>query len=78
MRDTKLLLMIETTDFKAVVDDYIATSNQLAQKYCQNHDINLSSATVQYNGRFEKGGYLTTLLRRTVPSDKGYRAYVDF
>ena len=66
---------------KAVVDDYIATSEPIGSKsIVKNHDINLSSATVRnIMADLEKGGYLIqphTSAGR-VPSDKGYRAYVD-
>ncbi|HHX37639.1 MAG TPA: heat-inducible transcription repressor HrcA [Clostridiaceae bacterium] len=66
---------------KAVVDDYIATSEPIGSKsIVKNHNINLSSATVRnIMAELEKGGYLMqphTSAGR-VPSDKGYRAYVD-
>lgn len=66
---------------KAVVDDYIATSEPVGSKtVVNNHGIQLSSATVRHiMADLEQSGYLIqphTSAGR-VPSDKGYRAYVD-
>lgn len=66
---------------KAVVDDYIRTSEPVGSKtVVSNHGIQLSSATVRHiMADLERSGYLIqphTSAGR-VPSDKGYRAYVD-
>lgn len=66
---------------KAVVDDYIQTAEPVGSKnVVKNHDIHLSSATVRnIMAELEKTGYLVqphTSAGR-VPSDKGYREYVD-
>lgn len=66
---------------KAVVDDYVATAEPVGSKsIVSRHNINLSSATVRnVLADLEKQGYLMqphTSAGR-IPTDKGYRAYVD-
>lgn len=66
---------------KAVVDDYIATAEPVGSKsIVTRHNLNLSSATVRnILSELEKQGYLMqphTSAGR-IPTDEGYRAYVD-
>ena len=66
---------------KAVVDDYIATAEPVGSKsIVTRHNLNLSSATVRnILAELEKQGYLMqphTSAGR-IPTDEGYRAYVD-
>ncbi|MBP8989393.1 MAG: heat-inducible transcription repressor HrcA [Clostridia bacterium] len=66
---------------KAVVEDYIATAEPVASKaLVSRHQFNISSATIRNEmAELETLGYLEqphTSAGR-VPSDKGYRAYVD-
>ena len=66
---------------KAVVDDYIATAEPVGSKsLVTRYHFNVSSATVRNEmAELEELGYLEqphTSAGR-VPSDKGYRAYVD-
>ncbi len=66
---------------QAIVDDYIATAEPIASKsLLTRHDFRVSSATVRNEmADLEQMGYLEqphTSAGR-VPSDKGYREYVD-
>ncbi|MGI6326008.1 MAG: heat-inducible transcriptional repressor HrcA [Saccharofermentanales bacterium] len=66
---------------KAVVDDYIATAEPVGSKALVNrYHFNVSSATIRNEmAELEDQGYLEqphTSAGR-IPSDKGYRAYVD-
>lgn len=66
---------------KAVVDDYIETAEPVGSKnLITRHSFNVSSATIRNEmAELEEQGYLEhphTSSGR-VPSDKGYRAYVD-
>ena len=66
---------------KAVVDDYIATAEPVGSKsLVQKHQFSFSSATIRNEmAELEALGYLEqphTSAGR-IPSDKGYRAYVD-
>lgn len=66
---------------KAVVDDYIETAEPVGSKnLIARHSFNVSSATIRNEmAELEDQGYLEhphTSSGR-VPSDKGYRAYVD-
>ncbi len=66
---------------KAVVDDYIATAEPVGSKsLVTRYHFNVSSATVRNEmAELEEMGYLEqphTSAGR-IPSDKGYRAYVD-
>ncbi len=66
---------------KAVVDDYIATAEPVGSKaLVSKYNFNVSSATIRNEmAELEALGYLEqphTSAGR-VPSDKGYRAYVD-
>ena len=66
---------------KATIDHYIATAEPVASKtLAQQYDFNVSSATIRnVMGRLESAGFLyqphTSAGR--VPSDSGYRTYVD-
>lgn len=69
------------TILKAIVDDYVATAEPVASKaLVRNHNLQLSSATIRnVMAELEEMGYLEkphTSAGR-MPSDKGYRAYVD-
>lgn len=66
---------------KAVVDKYIETAEPVGSKsLTEREDINISSATIRNEmAELEEGGYLVhphTSSGR-VPTDKGYREYVD-
>ena len=66
---------------QAIVDDYIASAEPVASKsLVERHDFQVSSATVRNEmSNLEELGYLEqphTSAGR-VPSDKGYREYVD-
>ncbi len=66
---------------KAVVDDYIATAEPVGSKsLVAKHGFNCSSATIRNEmAELEALGYLEQPHTSSgrVPSDKGYRAYVD-
>lgn len=66
---------------KAIVDDYIWTAEPVGSKaLVTRHDLDVSSATVRNEmGELEEMGYLEKPHKSAgrVPSDKGYRAYVD-
>jgi len=69
------------TILKAIVDDYVASAEPVASKaLVKNHNLQLSSATIRnVMAELEEMGYLEkphTSAGR-MPSDKGYRAYVD-
>lgn len=66
---------------RAVIDDYIANAEPVGSKaLVAKHQLNVSSATVRNEmAELEEMGYLEqphTSAGR-IPSDKGYRAYVD-
>jgi len=66
---------------KAVVDDYIATMEPVGSRtIAKRHDLGLSSATIRNEmADLEEMGYLSqphTSAGR-IPSEKGYRLYVD-
>ena len=66
---------------KAIVDDYVETAEPVGSKsLVQRHELKFSSATIRHEmAELEEMGYLEkphTSAGR-MPSDKGYRAYVD-
>ncbi|MFA6736938.1 MAG: winged-helix domain-containing protein, partial [Saccharofermentanales bacterium] len=66
---------------KAVVDDYISTAEPVGSKaLALRSDFNISSATIRNEmAELENDGYLIhphTSAGR-IPTDKGYRVYVD-
>ena len=66
---------------KAIVDDYVETAEPVGSKsLVQRHKLKFSSATIRHEmAELEEMGYLEkphTSAGR-MPSDKGYRAYVD-
>ncbi len=69
------------TILKAVVDDYIETAEPVGSKtLVEKFELALSSATVRNTmAELEQQGYLESphTSAGRVPSDKGYRAYVD-
>ena len=66
---------------KAVIDDYINYAEPIGSRHiAKNHDISLSSATIRNElADLEDLGYLvkTHTSSGRVPSDLGYRTYVD-
>ena len=66
---------------KATIDHYIATAEPVASKtLAQQYDFNVSSATIRnVMGRLESAGllYQPHTSAGRVPSDSGYRTYVD-
>lgn len=66
---------------KAVIDDYINFAEPIGSRHiAKNHDISLSSATIRNElADLEDLGYLvkTHTSSGRVPSDLGYRTYVD-
>lgn len=69
------------TILKAVIDDYIETAEPVGSKsLVEKHVLPLSSATVRNTmAELEQQGYLESphTSAGRVPTDKGYRAYVD-
>lgn len=69
------------TILKAVIDDYIETAEPVGSKsLVEKHVLQLSSATVRNTmAELEQQGYLESPHTSSgrVPTDKGYRAYVD-
>ncbi len=67
---------------KAIIDDYVLTAEPIGSKaLVQKHSLGISSATVRNEmSVLEDLGYLekTHLSSGRVPSDKGYRAYIDY
>ena len=66
---------------KAIIDDYVETAEPVGSKsLVERHNLRLSSATIRHEmAELEERGYLEkphTSAGR-MPSDKGYRAYVD-
>ena len=66
---------------KAIVDDYVETAEPVGSKsLVERHELKFSSATIRHEmAELEEMGYLEkphTSAGR-MPSDKGYRAYVD-
>ena len=66
---------------KAIVDDYVETAEPVGSKsLVERHNLQYSSATIRHEmAELEEMGYLEkphTSAGR-MPSDKGYRAYVD-
>ena len=66
---------------KSIIDDYIASAQPVGSRtIAKKHDIGLGSATIRNEmADLEELGYITqphTSAGR-VPSDKGYRFYVD-
>ena len=66
---------------RAIIDDYIETAEPIGSRsIARKHEIGLSSATIRNEmADLEELGYITqphTSAGR-VPSDKGYRFYVD-
>ncbi|MDW7657773.1 MAG: heat-inducible transcriptional repressor HrcA [Bacillota bacterium] len=81
MSEEKLLDERKKSILKAVVDDYIATAEPVGSKaLVSKYHFNVSPATIRNEmAELETLGYLEqphTSAGR-VPSDKGYRAYVD-
>ena len=66
---------------KAVIEHYIFTAEPVASKtLAQQYDFNVSSATIRnVMGRLEEAGllYQPHISAGRVPSDSGYRTYVD-
>ena len=66
---------------KAVIEHYIVTAEPVASKtLAQQYDFNVSSATIRnVMGRLEEAGllYQPHVSAGRVPSDSGYRTYVD-
>ncbi|NLW89779.1 MAG: heat-inducible transcription repressor HrcA [Clostridiaceae bacterium] len=66
---------------QAIVDDYVSTAEPVASKaLIERHDFRLSSATVRNEmSDLEQLGYLEQPHTSSgrIPSDKGYREYVD-
>ena len=66
---------------KATIKHYIATAEPVASKtLAQQYDFNVSSATIRsVMGRLEEAGllYQPHTSAGRVPSDSGYRTYVD-
>ena len=66
---------------KATIEHYIATAEPVASKtLAQEYDFNVSSATIRnVMGRLEEAGllYQPHVSAGRVPSDSGYRIYVD-
>ena len=66
---------------KAVIEHYIVTAEPVASKtLAQQYDFNVSSATIRnVMGRLEEAGllYQPHISAGRVPSDSGYRIYVD-
>jgi heat-inducible transcriptional repressor len=67
--------------WKATIKHYIATAEPVASKtLAQEYDFNVSSATIRHvMGRLEEAGllYQPHISAGRVPSDSGYRTYVD-
>ncbi len=66
---------------REIIHDFILTANPVASKFiAQKADINLSPATIRHvMAQLEESGYLNhphTSAGR-VPTDKGYRFYLD-
>jgi len=66
---------------KTIIEDYIETAEPVGSKYLTTkHKLDISPATVRnYMAELEEMGYLEKPHTSSgrVPSDKGYRAYVD-
>lgn len=66
---------------KAIIEHYIVTAEPVASKtLAQQYDFNVSSATIRsVMGRLEEAGllYQPHISAGRVPSDSGYRIYVD-
>jgi len=66
---------------QAIVDEYINTAEPVSSgTISQNHGLDFSSATIRNEmAELEKSGYLakTHTSSGRVPSEKGYRFYVD-
>ncbi len=66
---------------KAIIDDYIDTAEPVGSRtIARKHEIGLSSATIRNEmADLEEMGYLTQphVSAGRIPSDKGYRYYVD-
>lgn len=67
---------------RAIIDDYVVTAEPVGSKsLITNHNLGVSSATVRNEmSELEALGYLekTHSSSGRVPSDKGYRAYIDY
>ena len=66
---------------EAIVHDYITSAEPISSRtIAKNHNLSLSSATIRNEmSDLEEMGYITALHTSSgrVPSDKGYRLYVD-
>ena len=66
---------------EAIIHDYITLAEPISSRtIAKNHDLSLSSATIRNEmSDLEEMGYITALHTSSgrVPSDKGYRLYVD-
>ncbi len=66
---------------QAIIDDYIGTAEPIGSRtIARKHELGLSSATIRNEmADLEEMGYLAQLHTSSgrVPSDKGYRLYVD-
>lgn len=66
---------------QAIVEEYINTAEPVSSgALTNNHDLNYSSATIRNEmADLEKSGYLekTHTSSGRIPSEKGYRYYVD-
>lgn len=69
------------TILQATINNYIETAEPVGSKYlCERYDFDLSSATVRHElNELEQEGFLTQIHTSSgrVPTDKGYRYYVD-
>lgn len=82
LKEKRLLTERQKQILKAIVDDYVTTAEPVGSKaLVEGHNLHISSATVRNEmSELEELGYLdkTHTSSGRIPSDKGYRAYVDY